>query len=203
MSDHNTESSTTSSRNINNQNEPTTTSKSTTSGGDELLLLQTFQQWVRTLDWNDLQNYLIFCVRGKGSSKNAKQQNHPSQHRLKHRDEYDMIQDMVRLQLPLPTPIHPRAVPYEPASCMGRNYCEEKNTGATTGIKVKTRRWLQFISNTNRDDVDESAEEKLWEMLQQNTIFVVQHQRIQIVSLKIMIIKRRSTNPVVVQIKRT
>lgn len=93
-------------------------------------VLRTFRHWVRTLDWKDLQNSLAFRVR-KGSVNDTSMEiskdnnNHFRPHHPCHRvnrDEYDMIQDMVRLQAPLPTPIHPRAVPYQPASQMGRNY---------------------------------------------------------------------------------
>ena len=136
-------------------------------------VLHTFRHWVRTLDWKDLQNSLAFRVR-KGSVNDTSMEiskdnnNHFRPHHPCHRvnrDEYDMIQDMVRLQAPLPTPIHPRAVPYQPASQMGRNYIED----IATGKKVKTRRWLRFIDNMNHNsEVDESAEEKLWAMLQQN-----------------------------------
>lgn len=134
--------------------------------GDVLI---TFQQWVRTLDWNDIQNYLVFRIRRRRTTTRSFESTSirtSKQNRLsgQHRDEYDMIQDMVRLQVPLPTPIHPRAIPYEPASHMGKNY-EEKSM---PGNKVKTRRWLQFICNTRNDELDESAEEKLWAMLRQN-----------------------------------
>ena len=130
----------------------------------DVILLRTFQQWVRHLDWNDLQHVLVFRVRSGSLNGNKtvgilKDRNnfHSTPH---HRDEYDMLQDMVRLQEPLPTPIHPRAILYEPASNMGRNYIETKTRSKVT----ITRRWLRLIPNHSDD---EAAEEKLWAMLQQ------------------------------------
>lgn len=35
-------------------------------------------------------------------------------------EEWDLLQQMVALQAPLPTPIHPRAIPYEPAWAQGK-----------------------------------------------------------------------------------
>lgn len=93
---------------------------------DDATMLNAFRQWMRRLDWDDLQNAMEFCVDhdsiGSGSGNCS---THPHK-KQPHRSEYELLSEMVCLQRQLDTPTHPRAVPFLPASVRGRSYKEER-----------------------------------------------------------------------------
>jgi hypothetical protein len=129
-------------------------------------IVQSFRLWVRSLSWSELQQAMTFCVRNnhfgdpsfvKSSARNSG----AAPNLVSSRDELDLLEHMVQLQMPLPTPIHPRAISYLPASKLGRGYVEENHHNSFS----KALRWLRFIGH---DDGNGTAEDELWSALQNN-----------------------------------
>ena len=65
--------------------------------------MDAFQGWVRSLTWKEMQPAMALLFHAQQL-------------------EYDLLREMIHLQVPPPTPIHARAVPYAPASA---NACED------------------------------------------------------------------------------
>jgi hypothetical protein len=78
-------------------------------GQDEL---QEFQKWVHGLSWKQLLVSMEFAFSPDNTNNSSSQ-------------ELELLKEMIHLQAPSPTPIHPRAVPFRPASAQtatdGRN----------------------------------------------------------------------------------
>jgi hypothetical protein len=65
-----------------------------------------FQRWLHEdLSWDELRSMVLHI----------------------HRDEYELLREMVRMQAPLPIPTHPRAIPFLPASSWGRSYYDRRD----------------------------------------------------------------------------
>lgn len=70
--------------------------------------LARFKRWLAELSWEELQNAMTFSLETNTLSNQ-------SPHQL----ERDLLREMVRLQVPPSTPIHPRAISYTTASLKG------------------------------------------------------------------------------------
>lgn len=93
-----------------------------------------FQQWVRSLSLSQLLNAMELSFQQDASTGGS------SSH------EYDLLAEMVRMQSPPPTPIHPRAVFYKPAS--GKGKTDGRNEAARV-LRNRTQRprFFRFFEN--------------------------------------------------------
>lgn len=114
-------------------NPPPNNSTRTTALQD--ITIRSFQQWVRGLNWKDLQDILNVRVDG-----NQDQQSSSSQ------SELDLLREMVRLQPALPTPSHPRAIPFSPASARGKSYFDHRSATEDLKVRMDRPRMFQWIS---------------------------------------------------------
>ena len=108
--------------------------------------VRSFQHWITSLDWKELQAALSFRLAAFPGD-----QNHPQ-------SELELLREMVRLQPALPTPIHPRAIPFPPASARGRAYFDRRTEEQELKVRLNRPRLFQFISReataTNMDDAE-------------------------------------------------
>jgi hypothetical protein len=87
-------------------------------------LQQTFQQWLKEITWGDLKDALWFEL---------------------DKAEQELFLEMVRLQAPPPTPIHPRAIPYA--------RCQSDATDGRDPVQKRQRdirfrqRWFRFVDH--------------------------------------------------------
>jgi len=132
------------------KNPPDSATRTTTADQDSTI--RSFQQWVRSLKWNDLQDILNVRVDG-----NQDQQSSSSQ------SELDLLREMVRLQPALPTPIHPRAIPFSPASGRGKSYFDHRSATEDLNVRMNRPRMFQWMSreastllssNSSMDDAE-------------------------------------------------
>jgi len=102
-----------------------------------------FRRWLRSLSRSQLLNAMEFSFildedspqSGVGGSTSSVVGSSNSSH------EYDLLVEMVKLQSPPPTPIHPRAVEYQPAT--GRGKTDGRHEGARI-LRNRTKRPRYF-----------------------------------------------------------
>lgn len=114
---------------------------------DEQELVE-LKRWIRSLSYDDLTRAMEFAFHSEG--------NCDGDGRGSSCEEYELVEQMISMQPPPPTPIHPRAVPYKPASAHGitdgRN--EEKRR---LRCRFETPRLFQFIERNSAPSFSESG----------------------------------------------